>query len=154
MYDRVVEEPRMTRWFAAGDTLPDPALEWFRRGAAEHYGVAFSAMGLNYYRGGSDSVAFHADKELKSLDDTVVAILTLGAQRPFLLRPVGGGRSVDLSPASGDLLVMGGTCQMRWEHAVPKVPRGSGPRISASIRWAKTGGPELRWTPRDRREAA
>lgn len=154
MYDRMVIEPRLTRWFAGNELLPDAALESFRREAGAHYGVPFAAMGLNYYRDGSDSVAFHADRELKSLDDTMIAILTFGAERPFLLRPAGGGKSLDLSAASGDLLVMGGSCQMGWEHAVPKVPRGSGPRISASVRWAKAGGAEMRWTPRDRRDAA
>jgi alkylated DNA repair dioxygenase AlkB len=154
MYDRTVVEPRLSRWFGANDPLPDEALVSFRRNAGSHYGIEFAAMGLNYYRDGSDSVAFHADRELKSLDSTLVAILTIGAERPFLLRPSGGGRSVDLSPASGDLLVMGGTCQMRWEHAVPKVSCAPGPRVSASLRWAKTGGAELKWTPRDRTEAA
>ena len=94
-------------------------------------------MGLNYYRDGADSVAFHADQELRHLDDTLVAIVTLGAARPFLLRPQGGGRSIDLHPGSGDLLVMGGACQAKWEHGVPKVAAGAGPRISASIRWAR-----------------
>jgi alkylated DNA repair dioxygenase AlkB len=65
----------------------------------------------------------------------LVAILTLGATRPFLLRPTGGGRSIDLRPGSGDLLVMGGRAQACWEHAVPKTTRAAGPRISASLRW-------------------
>jgi alkylated DNA repair dioxygenase AlkB len=94
-------------------------------------------MGLNYYRDGSDSVAWHADRELKHLEDTLIAILTLGAARPFLLRPTGGGHSIDIRPASGDVLVMGGTSQLRWEHAVPKTAYCPGPRISASIRWVR-----------------
>jgi alkylated DNA repair dioxygenase AlkB len=97
--------------------------------------VTFGALGLNHYRDGTDSVAWHADRELRHLDDTLVAILTLGATRPFLLRPTGGGRSIDLRPASGDLLVMGGRAQACWEHAVPKTAHATGPRISASIRW-------------------
>jgi hypothetical protein len=48
--------------------------------------------------------------------------------------------------------VMGGACQATWEHAVPKVARGAGPRISASIRWAAgAGGAEQEWAPHDRR---
>ena len=149
MYDRVVDEPRLTRWYAAGAELPGRGLAAFRRSVGDHYGVEFGAVGLNYYRDGHDSVAWHADRELRRLDDTVVAIVTLGAPRPFLLRPQPGTaipaswrrrRSIDLRPAGGDLLVMGGTCQARWEHCVPKVAGGAGPRISASIRWA--GGPE------------
>jgi alkylated DNA repair dioxygenase AlkB len=137
MYDRMVDEPRLTRWYHPGDDLPEPALVEFRSAMASRYRVRFGAMGLNYYRDGHDSVAFHADRELRHLDDTLVAILTVGAPRPFLLRPSGGGRSLDLRPGPGDLLVMGGACQARWEHAVPKVPSGVGPRISASIRWVR-----------------
>jgi alkylated DNA repair dioxygenase AlkB len=154
MYDRMVDEPRLTRWYSANEQLPDGALVAFRREVGRHYGIRFGAMGLNYYRQGSDSVAFHADQELKFLDETMVAILTLGAARPFLLRPRGGGKSIDISPSSGDLLVMGGACQLHWEHSVPKVSRGSGPRVSASVRWSAQLGAELKWSPTDRRETA
>jgi alkylated DNA repair dioxygenase AlkB len=150
MYDRVVDEPRVSRWYRAADPLPDEALAWFRVAVGRRYRVRFGALGLNYYRDGSDSVAFHADRELRHVEDTLVAIVTLGAARPFLLRPMGGGRSIDLHPASGDLLVMGGRCQETWEHAVPKVSAGAGPRVSASIRWARTGGAEREWAPPDR----
>ncbi len=66
-----------------------------------------------------------------------MVILTLGAARPFRVRPFGvrGARSRDLAPASGDVLVMGGTCQREWEHGVPKVA-SAGPRVSAMWRWA------------------
>jgi alkylated DNA repair dioxygenase AlkB len=152
MYDRMVDEPRLTRWYDAGEGLPEAALDSVRAAVGEHYGVHFGALGLNFYRDGRDSVAPHSDRELRHLEDTLVAILTLGAARPFLLRPQGGGPSIDVHPASGDLLVMGGTCQATWEHAVPKVAAGAGPRISASIRWARgAGGAEQRWAPPDRR---
>ncbi len=139
MYDRVVEEPRLVHWYPPGDELPDEGLAWFRVAAGRHYGVPFDALGLNYYRDGNDSVAWHADRELRHLSDTLVAIVTLGAARPFLLRPgsmsAGSRRaSIDLHPASGDLIVMGGRCQQTWEHSVPKVA-SAGPRISASVRW-------------------
>ena len=135
MYERVVDEPRLTRWYGAGSMLPHPALAAFREAMASRYQVPFGPLGLNFYRDGRDSVAAHQDRELRSLDDTVVAIVTFGARRPFLLHPLGGGRSIDVRPGSGDLMVMGGACQLRWEHGVPKVS-AAGPRISASIRWA------------------
>lgn len=150
MYERMVDEPRLSRWYSADETLPDEGLAAFRTAAGRHYRTRFGAVALNYYRDGRDSVAAHTDRELRHLDDTLVAILTLGATRPFLLRPLGGGRSIDLRPASGDLLVMGGTCQETWEHSVPKVGRGAGARISASIRWARRGGYEKQWAPADR----
>lgn len=135
MYDRVVDEPRLTRWYPDHAPLPHPALDAFRAAMARRYHVAFGPLGLNYYRDGADSVAPHADRELRHLDDTLVAILTLGAARPFLVHPAGGGRSIDVHPGPGDVLVMGGACQARFEHGVPKVTRAVGPRISASVRW-------------------
>jgi alkylated DNA repair dioxygenase AlkB len=154
MYDRMVDEPRLSRWYSSAEELPHPGLKTFRSAVGKRYGIRFRALGLNFYRDGADSVAFHSDRELRHLDDTVVAIVTLGAARPFLLRPQGGGKSTDLHPASGDLLVMGGAFQAKWEHGVPKVAAGAGPRISASIRWARQAGAEREWSPPDRTTTA
>ena len=139
MYDRMVDDPRLSHWYGGDEPLPHETLAEVQRALAAHYGVPFTGVGLNYYRDGRDSVAFHRDRELRRLEDTRVAVLTLGARRPFRLRPVGGGRSIDLAPASGDLLVMGGACQLGFEHGIPKVVY-AGPRISASYRWASPDG--------------
>jgi len=136
MYDRMVDDPRLSRWYGADEPLPHETLVAVRDALAARYGVPFADVGLNYYRDGRDSVASHRDRELRHLGDTRVAILSLGARRPFLIRPRGGGRSIDLSPASGDLLVMGGAFQIGFEHGVPKIVH-AGPRISASYRWAR-----------------
>jgi alkylated DNA repair dioxygenase AlkB len=142
MYDRMVDDPRLSRWYRHRDSLPHPALNDVCDAVQRRYRVPLGGPGLNYYRDGRDSVAFHRDRELRHLDNTLIAIVTLGAERPFLLRPRGGGTSRNLSPASGDLLVMGGRTQRDWEHGVPKVAN-SGPRISATWRWSsKTGAPE------------
>src|SRR3954471_13601912 len=138
MYDRMLDDPRLSRWYKRDDPLPHDALHAIGARLDEQLGVPLLGPACNYYRDGSDSVAWHADRELRELADTRIAILTLGAPRPFLLRPKGGGRSIDLSPGSGDLLVMGGACQMQWEHSVPK-KRSSGPRISLSWRWSAPG---------------
>jgi alkylated DNA repair dioxygenase AlkB len=134
MYDRVLDDPRLSHWYTRRDPLPHPALDEIGRRLDRQLGRSLFGPACNYYRDGDDSVAWHADRELRELTDTRIAILTLGACRPFLLRPKGGGKSRDLAPASGDLLVMGGACQMRWEHAVPK-RKYSGPRVSCSWRW-------------------
>jgi alkylated DNA repair dioxygenase AlkB len=134
MYDRTLDDPRLSHWFADGEALPHPVMSDVRAALEARYLVDLGAMGLNYYRDGRDSVAFHRDRELRELDDTIVAIVTLGARRPFLVRPVGGGRSRDFAPASGDLLVMGGACQQHFEHGIPKVAR-AGPRVSMTWRW-------------------
>ena len=136
MYDREVDDPRLSRWWRATDAAPHPALAEARSALIEHYQRPLGGVGLNYYRDGNDSVAFHRDRELRHPDETLVAIVTLGSLRPFRVRPFGGGPSIDVAPASGDLLVMGGRCQTDWEHGVPKVGRGVGARVSASWRWS------------------
>jgi alkylated DNA repair dioxygenase AlkB len=135
MYGRMVDDPRLSRWYPESEELPHPALAQIRAALSARYGVPFASGGLNYYRDGRDSVAPHRDRELRDVDDSRVAIVTLGAARPFLIRPRNGGRSRDVRPGSGDLLVMGGHTQADWEHAVPKV-RSAGPRVSISLRWA------------------
>ncbi len=135
MFGRMVDDPRLSHWYRDFDELPHRALAQIRTVLAAHYAVPFGAVGLNYYRDGRDSVAPHRDRELRDVDDTLVAIVTLGAARPFPIRSCHGGPSRDVRPGSGDLLVMGGRTQADWEHAVPKV-RSAGPRVSISLRWA------------------
>ena len=138
MYERMVDDPRLSRWYPASENPPHPARCSPRSALEQRYDVEFGSVGLNYYRDGNDR-SRHRDRELRELDDTRIAILTLGARRPSLIRPQGRGRSRDFKPGSGDVLVMGGRCQMDWEHNVPKV-RVTGPRISCSWRWMRRCG--------------
>jgi alkylated DNA repair dioxygenase AlkB len=137
MYDRMVDDPRLSYRCPDRGSVPHPVMHRVRDALQARYGVPLGALALNYYRDGRDSVAFHRDRELRELDDTLIAIVTLGARRPFLVRPLArrGARSRDLAPASGDVLVMGGACQRAWEHGVPKVA-AAGPRVSATWRAA------------------
>ncbi len=134
MWDRILDDPRLSYWARATDPSFDPSLPTMQRTLERTYQRRFRRPGLNYYRHGQDSVAWHADRELRALDDTLVAIVTLGTRRPFLVRPRLGGPSIDLRPGSGDLIVMGGAAQRDWEHSVPKTAR-PGPRVSVSWRW-------------------
>jgi alkylated DNA repair dioxygenase AlkB len=139
MYDRVVDVPRLLCFYGADEPLPDPALTAARQALNAHYGPElgepFRTAGLCLYRDGRDSVAWHGDTIGRgSREDTMVAILSLGAPRAFLLRPRGGGPSVRYEIGHGDLLVMGGSCQRTWEHAVPKTAQSVGPRLSAQFR--------------------
>src|SRR5687767_9919235 len=140
MYDRMVDDPRLSYWCTHRKDEPHAAFKEIRAALVARYTVKFGGFGLNYYRDGRDSVAWHRDRELRHLDSTLIAIVTLGAARPFLLRPLGGGPSRDLRPGAGDLLVMGGRSQAAWEHCVPKVAH-AGPRISATLRWSSEKGP-------------
>ena len=139
MYDRVVSVPRLLSFYGEGEPLPDPLLDEAKRRRDEHYGAElgepFLTAGLCPYRDGRDSVAWHGDTTGRgSTQDTMVAIVSLGAPRSLLLRPRGGGPSLRLPQHHGDLLVMGGSCQRTWEHAVPKTARPTGPRISVQFR--------------------
>jgi alkylated DNA repair dioxygenase AlkB len=136
MYDRVVPEPRLThRWHLDHGPAPPEAMLSMARVLGARYGVPFTQIGANLYRDGADSVAWHGDRVARELPEAVVALVSLGATRPFRLRPAGGGPSVGLLPGPGDLLVMGGSCQRTWQHSVPKA-RSVGPRISVQFRHA------------------
>ncbi|MFT4286120.1 alpha-ketoglutarate-dependent dioxygenase AlkB [Nocardioides sp.] len=138
MYDRLVDVPRLVHTYMIGDELPHPALTAARDTLSAHYadelGEPFRTAGCCYYRDGRDSVAWHGDTIGRGrTQDTMVAIVSLGDPRRLALRPRGGGDSISVEMGHGDLLVMGGSCQRTWEHAVPKVAR-AGPRISVQFR--------------------
>ncbi|MFE1859990.1 alpha-ketoglutarate-dependent dioxygenase AlkB [Streptomyces anandii] len=140
MYDSVVDVPRLLSFYGAGDPLPHPVLDEARDALSAHYagelGEPFVTAGLCYYRDGRDSVAWHGDRIGRGArEDTMVAILSVGAPRDLLLRPLGGGGATVRRPLGhGDLIVMGGSCQRTWEHCVPKSARVAEPRISVQFR--------------------
>lgn len=138
MYDRMVDVPRLVHTYLVDDPLPHPMLTRAREALSAHYlpelGEPFRTAGCCYYRDGHDSVAWHGDRIGRGRSqDTMVAIVSLGDPRRLALRPRGGGESLSFELGHGDLLVMGGSCQRTWEHAVPKVA-GAGPRISVQFR--------------------
>lgn len=144
-YDHHVEERRLSAGWRPGTPLPHPALGEATRVLQHRYRARFDGFAMTLYRDGRDGQAFHRDTDLRWLDDTVIAVLTLGARRPWLLRPrshrhdhsPGKGATHDLAPGPGDLLVMGGRCQADWEHSVPYLgARPVAPRIS--IQWRFT----------------
>jgi alkylated DNA repair dioxygenase AlkB len=142
--------PRLLCFYGDDAELPDPVLAACRDRLSEHYqaelGEPFRTAGLCLYRDGRDSVAWHGDTIGRgSTEDTMVAIVSLGTARPLLLRPrAGGGAGTTGTTGTdgtlryglghGDLIVMGGSCQRTWEHAVPKSARTTGPRISIQFR--------------------
>jgi len=139
MYDRVVDVPRLLKFYGEAAPLPHPILGTARDALSAHYaeelGEPFRTLGLCYYRDGRDSVAWHGDRHGRGAsEDTMVAILSVGAARPLLLRPRGGGDILRFALGHGDLIVMGGSCQRTWEHAIPKTARTNGPRISIQFR--------------------
>lgn len=153
MYERTVDVPRLVCSYGATDELPDPTLVAVREALNERYaeelGEPFVTAGLCYYRDGRDSVAWHGDRIGRGRsENTMVAIVSLGAERRLSLRPrtvpqalrsassreVPPGSSMGFPVGHGDLLVMGGTCQRTWDHAVLKTAKPVGPRISVQFR--------------------
>ncbi|HZJ53425.1 MAG TPA: alpha-ketoglutarate-dependent dioxygenase AlkB [Myxococcaceae bacterium] len=135
LYEQHRIEPRLTAsWHAEhGRPLAPPILEEMRSALSERYGVEFDSAGFNLYRDGRDSVAWHRDKIPARIHQPIVALVSLGEPRRFLLRPRGGGTSRPFPLGHGDLLVTGGETQRTWEHAVLKVAH-AGPRISIALR--------------------
>ncbi len=146
MYDKVVAVPRLLCFYGEDAPLPDPVLTAAREALNAHYGPElgepFRTAGLCLYRDGRDSVAWHGDTIGHGRNqDTMVAIVSLGTPRPLVLRPRRvkgdgevGGASRRFEVGHGDLLVMGGSCQRTWEHAIPKTSQAVGPRISVQFR--------------------
>jgi alkylated DNA repair dioxygenase AlkB len=153
MYDRVVDVPRLLCFYGEEDPLPLPILDEARDDLSRHYaeelGEPFRTAGLCFYRDGRDSVAWHGDRIGRGgREDTMVAILSVGEPRNLLLRPKPGqggaeapsttgthtGSTIRHPLGHGDLIVMGGSCQRTWEHAIPKTSGRVGPRISIQFR--------------------
>jgi alkylated DNA repair dioxygenase AlkB len=113
------------------------------------YRVRFDGVTAILYRNGEDFQGLHSDRELRWLDETLIAILVLGAARPFRFRPrrdvndpqqrADESEDVVLHPGHGDLMVMGGRCQRDWLHGVPAAPTEE-PRVSLTWRWTSRRG--------------
>ena len=137
MWDAEVLEPRLVANWPTGAQLPPEVLE-LTAPLGDRYGVAFDSCLVNLYRDGSDAVAWHADTVRKTMRDPLVATVSLGARRSFLLRPATGGPVARrYAPGEGDLIVMGGACQHEWHHTVPRERSASGARMSITLRHSR-----------------
>ena len=95
-------------------------------------GHTFNSCLANYYRDGSDSVAWHSDDEVGV--SPVIASVSLGAPRRFILRNNNTREKIEYSLGEGSLLVMGGDLQKHWQHRVPKTKKKVGPRLNLTFR--------------------
>jgi alkylated DNA repair dioxygenase AlkB len=143
-YDHPRLENRLSASMRPTLAGPHPAVLGTHKALRRHYGVELAGVGLSWYRDGRDALGAHRDSDMRHCEDTLIAVLTLGARRPWLLTPCrGGAPPFDVSPSGGDLLVMGGRAQADWLHHVPPVPGLSEGRISVQWRWTSgTGRPE------------
>ena len=146
LFGRRVLQPRLIAWAGSlgyrysGQTLeprePTPTTAALLARVREQTRASFNHVLLNRYRDGSDSIGLHADDEPELGLDPIVATLSLGATRQFVLKPrrahLGPGHSIEAE--HGSLLVMGGTCQRHYVHGVPRRSGVIGERISLTFR--------------------
>ena len=146
MFGRRVLQPRLIAWAGSwgyrysGQTLDPrantPATAALMTRVVAQTRVPFNHVLLNRYRDGTDSIGLHADDEPELGPDPVVATLSFGATRRFVLKPrrarVGASHALDVE--HGSLLVMGGTCQRHYVHGVPRQADAAGERISLTFR--------------------
>jgi alkylated DNA repair dioxygenase AlkB len=153
IYEKTLPTPRLLA------SLPEdgpghPLLEDVRRSLSERYGEAFVRVSMALYRDGRDSVAFHGDRIARTLPSALVATVSLGAPRRFLMRPrdqSGRRASQAWNVGWGDLFVMGGSCQRTWQHGIPKVAHAQ-PRIAVMFRPRWEYADKARDQPRSSRQ--
>lgn len=142
MYDKVVTAPRMIAWYGMPDEVGEGAVPWtpelhiLRRKVELETGLEFNAVLMNLYRTGSDSVAWHSDKEHKIGKNPSIASLTFGQTRPFRFRhktdkAIG---QLEIPLHHGTLLLMSGTTNTFWEHHIPKSGKEMLPRVNLTFR--------------------
>ncbi|HVT63672.1 MAG TPA: alpha-ketoglutarate-dependent dioxygenase AlkB [Mycobacteriales bacterium] len=138
MWDHEVLEPRLTAGWSPTASEAPPVLGEMCGLLSARYSVEFDSVWVNLYRNEQDSVAWHGDTNRLTMESPLVATVSLGARRRFLLRRRGSSRIAhELRPGAGDLVVMGGRCQHDWEHTVPKTAKSVGPRMSVTIRHSR-----------------
>ncbi|QDA59939.1 alpha-ketoglutarate-dependent dioxygenase AlkB family protein [Hymenobacter jejuensis] len=150
LYGKPVLQPRLTSWHGdaaaryrySGLSLEPqpwtPALQRLRHQVEAAAGTVFNSVLLNLYRAGQDSMGWHADNEPELGPEPVIASVSLGAVRRFRLKPRDPHRTphepLSLDLPSGSLLLMQGSTQQHWLHAVPKTTRPVGPRLNLTFR--------------------
>jgi len=130
MYEREVKTPRLV---ARIDPSVHPLLPELIESLTDRYRIPLDQVSAGWYRDGNDSVAYHGDRIARERPRSIVATVSLGAARRFLIRPKGGGQAKSFSLGHGDLVVMGGSCQRTWEHTIPKAASAD-PRIALMFR--------------------
>ena len=150
-----VTQPRLMAWAGSvpyhysGQTLfplePGPVLQSLWRQIEAREAMTFNHVVINYYRDGSDNVGMHADDEPELGENPKIVAVSLGAKRRFVLerkrKPRGEPRT-SLWLGHGSYMVMGGTLQHTWRHALPKVKGECGPRLNITFRKLLRSPPE------------
>jgi hypothetical protein len=150
-----VAEPRLSSWHGDPEVsyrysgvlrAPEPwtpTLDWLRERVASHLGAPFNSVLANRYRDGRDAMGMHADDERELGPTSLIASVSLGMTRSFVLVPKKGraGERQSLRLTHGSLLVMGGTLQQHCKHGVPREAHVFQPRLNLTFRWVQPLAP-------------
>ncbi|WP_226661719.1 alpha-ketoglutarate-dependent dioxygenase AlkB family protein [Microbulbifer aggregans] len=117
-----------------------PALSDVRARLAE-LGLPFNSLLANHYRGGSDSMGWHADDESELGPLPVIATISLGQARKLRFKPKAGGDAVGFLLEHGSLLLTSGEVQQYWVHQVAKSRASMIDRISLTFRYIGSESP-------------
>ncbi|MEJ7646384.1 MAG: alpha-ketoglutarate-dependent dioxygenase AlkB [Chryseolinea sp.] len=147
MFGKKIDTPRLTAWYGDPNKsyafsghrfnpLPwTPLLLEIKAVIESLANVTFNSVLLNYYRGSSDSVAWHSDNEEELGECPIIASVSFGHVRQFDIRPKGvTGEKYSIRLEDGSVLLMKGVLQQKWEHRVPKETSFMGPRINLTFR--------------------
>lgn len=148
MFGRMVDSPRLSCWmgdadahyrYSGSDFVPQPwlpVLQTWRERLQADLGQSFNSVLVNYYRDGADAMGWHSDDEPELGAEPVIASLSLGATRRFLLKHRSRPElKLALALPAGSLLVMAGSTQAHYRHALPRTARPVGGRINLTFRW-------------------
>ncbi len=137
-------QPRLSAWQGTAryrysgltlEPMPFSALVLEIKAAVEAVcGHAFNSVLLNYYRDGRDSMGMHSDDEPELGPEPVIASVSFGATRTFVLKHKRSKAVLKLDLHSGSLLLMSGQTQRHWQHGINKLTRPCGPRVNLTFR--------------------
>lgn len=145
LFGRDVAMPRLTSWHGdegraysfSGKAFTPHAWTAELATLRDRLPGLFNSVLANYYRNGRDSVSAHSDDEPElgpTKDNVLIASVSLGATRRFVLKNKTTGEVRTFELGAGSLLIMGGTTQTHWTHAVPKTSKPVGPRLNLTFR--------------------
>ncbi|MYN05772.1 alpha-ketoglutarate-dependent dioxygenase AlkB family protein [Pseudoduganella aquatica] len=144
LWGKQMLQPRLSAWYGdaryrySGMTLePQPftplQLE-IKQAVEQASGQRFNSVLLNYYRDGQDSMGFHSDDEKELGRNPVIASVSFGDPRTFILKHKRLPKTVKLALGDGSLLVMAGALQHHWRHGINKEKTACGPRVNLTFR--------------------
>lgn len=147
MFGKRTKVPRLTSWYADPNVkysysgLQLIPREWtaelleIKTMAEQLSDNIFNSVLLNYYRGGADSMGWHSDDERELGVNPIIASITFGYPRRFLIREKADySNKKEIELEDGSVLVMRGDFQETYQHSIPKTAKTVGERLNLTFR--------------------